>query len=82
VEAFFASGRAVDVVLVVMIAQTLVLLLRRRADPLSILLAVLPGVLILVALRMALTGATWPAIALPLLASWPLHLADLKRRRW
>ena len=39
-----------------------------------------PGALMLVALRGALTGADWPWIALPLLLSFPVHLADLARR--
>ena len=39
-----------------------------------------PGALMMVALRGALTGAAWPWIALPLAASFPFHLADLRRR--
>ncbi len=37
----------------------------------------LPGVLMILALRGALTGAEWHWIALPLLLSFPAHLADL-----
>jgi len=81
-EAFFTSGRAIDVVLAIMVAEILVLWHRRRSDPLSILLAVLPGMLLLLALRLVITGAPWPVIAGLLLASWPVHLADLRRRRW
>ncbi len=81
-EAFFASGRAIDLVLAVMLIEMLLLWRRRRSDPLSILLAVLPGMLILLALRFAITGAPWPVIAGLLLASWPVHLADIRRRRW
>ncbi|UZK69565.1 hypothetical protein OKW76_00300 [Sphingomonas sp. S1-29] len=40
----------------------------------------LPGALMLLATRGALTGAAWPWIALPLLASFPVHLLDLRRR--
>lgn len=43
-----------------------------------------PGALMLLALRMALTDGAWPLIALPLLLSLPVHLADLRetdRRR-
>jgi len=39
-----------------------------------------PGALMIVALRLALTGAAWPWIALALAASFPAHLADLNRR--
>lgn len=38
-----------------------------------------PGALMLLALRAALTGLDWRWIALPLLASFPVHLADLAR---
>ncbi|MEG3177861.1 hypothetical protein U1872_16595 [Sphingomonas sp. RB3P16] len=44
-------------------------------------LALLPGALILLALRAALTGMAWPWIATALAASFPAHLADLARRR-
>lgn len=81
-EAFFDSGRAVDVVLLVLLLEALLLWRRGRAKPVDILLALGPAVLILIATRGALTGATWPAIAAPLALSFPLHLLDLRRRRW
>jgi uncharacterized membrane protein YeaQ/YmgE (transglycosylase-associated protein family) len=40
------------------------------------------GALILLAARAAITGADWPMIALPLALSFPVHLADLRRRGW
>lgn len=43
-------------------------------------LRLLPGALMLVAVRNALTGEAWPLIALPLLLSFPAHLADLRQR--
>lgn len=43
-------------------------------------LRLLPGALMLLALRAALTGVTWPWIALALAASFPAHLADVLRR--
>jgi hypothetical protein len=43
-------------------------------------LRLLPGALMIVALRAALTGAGWPAVALPVALSFPIHLADLRRR--
>ncbi len=38
-----------------------------------------PGMLMLVALRAALTGLDWRWIAVPLIVSLPVHLADLAR---
>lgn len=43
-------------------------------------LRLLPGALMMVALRSALTGAAWPWIAVPLMMAFPVHLADLRRR--
>lgn len=44
-------------------------------------LRLLPGALMLLALRAALTGMAWPWVALALAASFPVHLMDLARRR-
>jgi hypothetical protein len=82
VETFFASGRAIDLVLAVLAVEALILWRRRRATPLDIAAALGPAALILLATRGALTGAAWPAIALPLALAFPLHLVDLGRRRW
>ncbi|MFZ5705822.1 MAG: hypothetical protein ACOY5R_11225 [Pseudomonadota bacterium] len=43
-------------------------------------LRLLPGALMMVAVRLALVDAPWPLIALTLAASFPIHLADLRRR--
>lgn len=43
------------------------------------LLRLLPGALMVVALRAALTGAGWPWVAAALALSLPAHLADLAR---
>lgn len=43
-------------------------------------LRLLPGALMIMALRSAMVGAGWPLIALPLAVSFPIHLADLRRR--
>ena len=76
----FASGHAVDIVLLV-IALELAWLLRSGWGVGDALLRLGPGVLLLLALRAALTGLDWRWIALPLLLSFPVHLADLWRRR-
>ncbi|GAA0728364.1 hypothetical protein [Sphingomonas japonica] len=44
-------------------------------------LRLVPGALMLLALRAALIGADWTWIAAPLLLSFPVHLADLHIRR-
>jgi hypothetical protein len=69
----------VDIVLAV-IAVELVWLVRKGWSARDALLRLAPGALMLVALRAALTGLSWPWIALPLLLSFPIHLADLARR--
>ena len=63
------------------IAVELVWLVRRRSwRATDTLLRLGPGALMLVALRAALTGNDWRWIALPLILSFPVHLADLARR--
>lgn len=79
---FFASGRAVDLVLAVLVAEGLWLVLVRKRAVLDVMLALLPGAFILLAVRAALVGAPWPEIALWLALSFPAHAADLVRRRW
>ena len=76
---FFASGRAADIVLAVLAIEALWLMARGR-QAVEVLLALGPAMLIVLALRMALTGADWPLIALSLALAFPVHLADLKRR--
>jgi hypothetical protein len=85
-NAFFESGRAVDLILAVMAAEFVLLTIRRGAATLAqratgLLLAFAPGICLLLALRAALTDAGWIWIAVWLAASFPFHLADLARRR-
>lgn len=61
-------------------AVEFVWLMRRGWRPRDAALRLGPGVLMMLALRGALTGAAWPWIALPLAAAFPIHLADLRRR--
>ncbi len=78
-ETFFATGRAVDVVLLVLAIEAV--WLKARGEPWSgILPALLPAVLMMLALRAALTGLTWPYVALPLALAFPIHLLDLRQR--
>lgn len=79
-EQFFASGRAVDVVLGVLFVEAIWLkyLGQKWAD---IIPALLPAILMMLGLRAALTGMAWPLISVPLALAFPVHLYDLRRRR-
>ena len=78
-EWLFASGRAADFILVVLVVEAVWLIARGR-EPLGVALLLLPAALMILGLRGALTGAAWPWIALPLALSFPVHLADMARR--
>lgn len=78
----FASGRAIDLVLAVLLLEALWLWRHKQAPVGDILRALLPGAFLLLAVRAALTGAPWPLVALPLILALPAHLADIRRRRW
>ena len=79
-DEFFASGRAVDLVLFVLAIEAI--WLRYRGNILvDIIPALLPAVLMMVALRAALTGMAWPFVSIPLMLAFPVHLYDLHRRR-
>lgn len=76
----FASGHAADVILAVLCAEGLWLRWRRGWGWGQVLGLLGPAALIVLGLRAALTGADWWWIALPLAASLPLHLMDLRSR--
>jgi len=79
-DEFFASGHAVDVVLVVLLIEAI--WLKRRGNYwVDIVPALLPAVLMMIALRAALTGMAWPFISVPLAIAFPVHLYDLRRRK-
>ena len=79
-NALFAQGHAVDIVLAVM-AIELVWLIARGRNPMTVVLTILPGACMMIALRAALTGAGWQWVALALTVSLPAHLADLRHRK-
>jgi hypothetical protein len=79
-DQFFTSGRAVDVVLAVLAIEAIWLKLRSNSWA-DILPALVPAVLMMVALRAALTGMAWPFISVPLALAFPVHLVDLRRRK-
>lgn len=76
----FASSHAADLILGVLLAEAAWLRMGRRWDWGAILGLLGPAALIVLGLRAALTGAEWWWIALPLAASLPLHLMDLRTR--
>ncbi|MCX7071541.1 MAG: hypothetical protein NTW01_11205 [Gammaproteobacteria bacterium] len=85
-NAFFASGRAVDLVLALMLAEALLLAgLHRYAGrapaPDRWLANLGSGFCLLLGLRAVIAGAAWPWLALALTGSLAAHLIDL-RRRW
>jgi len=83
---FFASGRAIDLVLTFMAVEAVLIFLHYRKSgrgiaPGPLLSLLVPGACLLLALRAALTGAEWSTPAVWLLAALVAHLADL-RQRW
>jgi uncharacterized membrane protein YjjP (DUF1212 family) len=81
----YASGRIVDILLAFLALEVVAWVLWRRRQGLPIrvtapIRALLPGILLLLALREALTGANWVWVALWLTVSLPAHLADFWRR--
>lgn len=82
---FFASGLAVDLVLMLMAAEAVLLLVVHRyagrgPPPADLIANLLSGFCLLLALRAAIAGAAWPWLALALSGSLVGHLVDLKRR--
>ena len=84
-DGFLASAAFVDVVLALVALEALVLVVYRRRTGRGIatgeLLANLgAGAALLLALRLALDDAPWPALAGALLLSLLAHVTDLARR--
>ena len=79
----FASGRIVDGILLLVAGEALVLawLARRGGPPLaSLLVNLASGAALMLALRAALAGSGWAAVAAWMLAGLLAHLADLALR--
>lgn len=84
-DALFANGRIVDLIVGLMVLEWLALAVwHRRAGqgvaPLDALVSLLAGVFLLLALRAALTAEPWTTVALWLAGALAAHLADLARR--
>lgn len=80
IESLFASGHAADVILAVLGIEAAWLRAAKGWRWGAVLGLIGPAVLIVLGLRAALVGAQWWWIALPLAASLPLHLMDLRAR--
>jgi hypothetical protein len=80
IEAFFASGHAADLILGVLLCEAAWLRAGAGWSWSAIAGLLGPAALIVLGLRAALTGAPWWWVALPLAASLPLHLMDLRSR--
>lgn len=85
-DGFFSSGRIVDLLLAIVALEAVLVFAFRQ--PLSALfdlrgffISLASGVCLMLALRGALTGAAWTAIAPFLLASLGAHVAEIARRR-
>jgi hypothetical protein len=83
---FFGSPHLVDLILAIVAGEALAIVLywqlsRRGIAPRLLLPNVLAGVFLLLALRLALSGLSWPWYAACLAASGIANVADL-RQRW
>jgi hypothetical protein len=82
----FASGRLVDLILIVVVLEAAALLLywrqaQRGIAPFDLLPNLCAGVFLLLALRASLAGGGWMTASLCLAAAGLAHLIDV-RRRW
>ena len=85
-ETFFSGTVLIDVVIAATMIEwvSLSLLWRRKQrglTPAALALTLLPGLCLMLAVRTAMLGLPWYAVALLLSASGLTHLIDL-RRRW
>jgi hypothetical protein len=85
VAELFASGRVVDLIIAFVVLEAILVVAFRRwtgrgPSVGGFLACILPGLMLMLALRAALVGADWPWIALCLSAALVGHLTDLYRR--
>lgn len=78
--AAYANGLVIDAILLLLLVEALVLR-RLRWRWAMIAATLLPGALLFLALRAALTGMGWPWVALFITLSLPVHIADVVSRR-
>ena len=84
-ETFFSSGLAIDLVLVCVVLEVLLLgfmpRLRGSLSWMDIASLILPGVMLMLTIRNALTGGPYTMTAVYLTAAFAFHLFDVARRR-
>ncbi len=85
-DKLFASGRVVDCILVFMAIESIVLIAVHRSSragpsPGELIVSLSAGVALLLALRAAVVGSSWPMVAMWLGVALIAHLGDL-RLRW
>ena len=80
IDWLFARGHAADVVLIVIALEGVWLVRRKQWSAGDAACRLMPGALMMLGMRAALTGTAWPLVALPIALSFPVHLADLRRR--
>jgi hypothetical protein len=81
----FASGRIIDAILLLVALEAMAIAIYHRATGRGVALGdvvwtLASGAALMLALRIALTGGAWTAIAAPLTAALVTHLVDLVRR--
>jgi hypothetical protein len=81
----FSNGRIIDGILVLVVVEIVVMILIHKKTgkglrPLDLILSLLAGIALLLAVRAALIGLAWPAVALLLFLALIAHLVDLARR--
>lgn len=81
----FASGRLVDLILLIVLIEAVVLIVTWRVTgkgiaPLDLLPNLIAGVLLLLALRLTLADAGWMAVCFCLAASGIANVVDIMRR--
>lgn len=84
-HALFASGRAVDAILLLMVLEGVALIAYARATgrgiaPAAVVANLTSGAALLLALRAAMSGWGATAVAACLMVSFAAHVADLARR--
>lgn len=82
---FFTSGRAIDVILIVMAVEALLLIIyrvKKKSGPtvMETLANMASGAMIMLAVKSALTGNGWQTTATFLMAAFAAHLVDLTLR--
>lgn len=80
-EDWIYSGHAIDFILVVVAVEALALVwLVKSSTRVSVMLALIPGVCLLLALRAGLTETSPVTVLFWLALAFPFHLLDLWRR--